>query len=109
MARVVVQSRSGNVVLAILGLVYVLAAIVILIALTTEAWNAAAIVDRAIQLSLLASAACGAAAGFAAMFEHALPPGTGQRWRRRAGRAHLYVAWPLPLLITFHVLTFYYF
>lgn len=59
MARVVVRSRSGNVVLAVLGIVYALSAIVILIALTTEAWNAAAIIDRAIQLSLLASAACG--------------------------------------------------
>ena len=59
MARVVVRSRSGNVVLAILGAVYALAATVVLAVLVGEVWNAAAVIDRAIQLSLVGSVVCG--------------------------------------------------
>jgi nitrite reductase (NADH) large subunit len=65
--------------------------------------------NAVLMLVFLATASCGTVAGFAAVFEPSLPPGVGQRLRARANRLHLYLSWPLPLLITFHVLKFYYF
>lgn len=62
-----------------------------------------------LMLTFLASGLCGAMAGLAAILEGRLPAGVGQRLRARANRLHLYLAWPLPVLITFHVLKFYYF
>jgi hypothetical protein len=59
MARVVLRSRCGNVVLAILGAIYAVGAVVALVAFAVDVWNAAAIIDRALQLGLIAAAACG--------------------------------------------------
>lgn len=59
MARVVLRSRSGSVVLAVLGALYALSAVAVLVALTIDVWNAAAIADRALLLGLVAAAGCG--------------------------------------------------
>jgi hypothetical protein len=59
MARVLVRSRSGNVVLAVLGAIYALGSIVVLVAFAVDVWNAAAITDLALQVCLAASAGCG--------------------------------------------------
>lgn len=59
MARVLVRSRSGNVMLAVLGAIYALSAIVVLVAFAVDVWNAAAITDLALQVCLAASAVCG--------------------------------------------------
>lgn len=59
MGHVVVHSRSGNIVLAVLGAVYAVGAIAASIALVVEVRDAAAITDRALQLGLVAAAACG--------------------------------------------------
>ena len=59
MARVIVRSRSGNVVLAVLGALYVLSALAALVALAVEVWNAAAFTDRALLIGLVAAAGCG--------------------------------------------------
>ncbi len=59
MARVFVRSRSGNLVLAGLGALYSVGAIAALVAFAVDVWNAAAITDRALQLGLIAAAACG--------------------------------------------------
>jgi len=59
MARVVVRSRSGNVVLAVLGALYAFSALAVLVALVVEVWNAAAIIDHAFLLGLVAAAGCG--------------------------------------------------
>ena len=65
--------------------------------------------DAALMVTFLLATTLGAVAGCIAMFGRSLPPGAGQRLQRRANRLHVYLVWPLPLLITFHVLRFYYF
>ena len=55
----VIRSRSGNVVLAALGVTYAISALVVLVWFVMDSWSAAAILDRALQLCLAASAACG--------------------------------------------------
>jgi hypothetical protein len=55
----VIRSRSGNVVLAALGVTYAVSAFVVLVWFVVDSWAAAAILDRALQLCLAASAACG--------------------------------------------------
>lgn len=59
MGRVVVHSRSGNIVLAVLGAVYAVGAIAALIAFALDVQGAAAIIDRALQFGLVVAAACG--------------------------------------------------
>jgi len=59
MASVVVRSRSGNVILAIVGAVYVLAAIVVFVGLISDAWNAATRIDRILQFGVAIAAAGG--------------------------------------------------
>lgn len=58
MARVILRSRSGNVVLAVLGAVYTVAAIATHVAFAVEVWNALGIRDLAMQLGLLGAAVC---------------------------------------------------
>lgn len=55
----VIRSRSGNVVLAALGVTYAVSALVVLIWFVVDSWAAAAVLDRALQICLAASAACG--------------------------------------------------
>jgi hypothetical protein len=59
MARVVVHSRSGNVVLAVVGAIYALSAIAAFIAFAVDVWNAAGLMDRALLIGLVIAAACG--------------------------------------------------
>jgi hypothetical protein len=59
MGRVVVHSRSGNIALAVLGVLYSVGAIVALIGFVREVQGAAAITDRALQFGLVVAAACG--------------------------------------------------
>jgi hypothetical protein len=59
MQRLVVRSRSGNVVLAVLGAVYTLGALGALVAFARDVWNAVALTDLALQVGLLGAAVCG--------------------------------------------------
>jgi hypothetical protein len=59
MQRVIVRSRSGNVVLAVLGALYTLGALWALVTLSSEVWNAVGITDLALQAGLIGAAACG--------------------------------------------------
>ena len=59
MLRVPVQSRKGNLALVVLGVVYSLGALTVLAWFAVEVHNAAAALDRLIQMSLIASAICG--------------------------------------------------
>ena len=59
MARVRVRSRSGSVVLAVIGAVYTVGATVALVAFAVDVWNAAGWTDRALQVGLIAAGACG--------------------------------------------------
>jgi nitrite reductase (NADH) large subunit len=65
--------------------------------------------DAVLMATFLLAASLGALAGFAATLERALSPGRGRWLRAQANRIHLYLVWPLPLLVLFHVLRFYYF
>jgi hypothetical protein len=59
MTRVVLRSRSGNVVLAALGAIYTVTAIAALVAFVADVWNALGLSDLALQIGLIAAAACG--------------------------------------------------
>jgi nitrite reductase (NADH) large subunit len=65
--------------------------------------------DACLMLACLASVVLGAAAALATALEARLPAGVGAVVRRRCNRLHVYAMWPLPLLLTFHVVRFYYF
>ena len=51
--RVEIRSRAGNVVVGILGVGYAVAAVVLLTVHLVQTWEAASLVDRAIQLLLV--------------------------------------------------------
>jgi hypothetical protein len=57
--RLPVRSRTGNVVLAIVGGFYALSALSILLWFIFEVWNAATMFDRALQFALAVAVACG--------------------------------------------------
>lgn len=59
MVRMSIRSKSGNVALAALGAIYALASLVVLVWFVIDVWAAAAIVDLALQVCLVASLACG--------------------------------------------------
>ena len=59
MVRVPIRSRSGNIALAVLGAIYAVTALIVLVFFVIDVWSAAAIVDRALQLCLVATVACG--------------------------------------------------
>lgn len=65
--------------------------------------------DAVLMSTFLLATLLGAVAGVAASLDGALPPGIAQKLRATTNRIHLYLAWPLPLLILFHVIRFYYF
>jgi hypothetical protein len=60
MMRLPVRSRRWNLVLAVLGSIYTVSAVVLLVWYTREVWNAEGITDRLFQIALLFSAVCGA-------------------------------------------------
>ena len=59
MTRVRVRSRSGNLMLAVLGVVYSVGALVALVAFAVDVWDAAGLTARALQIGLIAAAGCG--------------------------------------------------
>jgi hypothetical protein len=59
MVRLLMRSRTGNILLAVLGVVYAVGATIVLARFVMDVWNAASLVDIALQVCLLASAACG--------------------------------------------------
>ena len=59
MFRMVIRSKSGNLALAALGVVYAVTSLVMLLWFVMDVWTAAAMIDRALQLCLAATAVCG--------------------------------------------------
>jgi hypothetical protein len=57
--RLPVRSRSGNVVLAVVGSLYAVSALSMLVWFVLEVWGAANTFDRVLQFALAAAAACG--------------------------------------------------
>ena len=64
MFRMMIRSRSGNVALAALGVVYAVTSLVMLVWFVIDVWAAAAMIDRAIQICLAATALCGLGLAF---------------------------------------------
>jgi uncharacterized membrane protein len=59
MFRLFVRSRSGNVVVAVVGAIYAIAALSILGWYIIDTWTAANTLDHILQFALLAAGACG--------------------------------------------------
>lgn len=59
MMRLPVRSRRWNLVLAVLGSIYAVSALVLLAWFVIDVWHAGGIADRVMQLALALSAACG--------------------------------------------------
>jgi hypothetical protein len=59
MFRIHVQSRSGNVAIAVIGGIYALAALAVLTWFVIDVTGAAAMLDRLMQIGLLGAAICG--------------------------------------------------
>lgn len=57
--RVLVRSRNGNFILAVVGAIYALSAIAVLGWFIVDAWTSAAMLDHVLQIALAASAVCG--------------------------------------------------
>ena len=59
MLRVRIRSRVGNIVLGTLGVLYVIAGAVLLAWSIVQTWDAASLMDRALQIILIAAIAAG--------------------------------------------------
>ena len=59
MMRLPVRSRSGNMMLAILGGIYAVSAVIVLAFFVIDGWSAHDKVDFILQMALLVAAACG--------------------------------------------------
>ncbi len=59
MLRIPIRSRFGNVVLGVLGALYLVSATVTLVYYLVTTWGAAGLLDRLLQFSLLGSALAG--------------------------------------------------
>ncbi|HYI13447.1 MAG TPA: hypothetical protein VEK57_30665 [Thermoanaerobaculia bacterium] len=57
--RVLVRSRSGNLILAFFGAIYALSAIAVLGWFVVDVWMSGAMMDLLLQIALIAAAACG--------------------------------------------------
>jgi NADH:ubiquinone oxidoreductase subunit 6 (subunit J) len=58
--RIEIHSRWGNVALAVVGVVYLVGAVATLLYYLVTSWDASALTDRVLQLTLAASALAGA-------------------------------------------------
>ncbi len=65
--------------------------------------------DAALGISFLLMTLVGGIAGIATAVERRLPDGRGVVLRKWSGRLHLWLLWPLPVLVLFHVLKVYFF
>jgi hypothetical protein len=59
--RFFLRSRTANVVLTALGLIYTISALLVLVWLTRNVWEAATLSDELLQFGLVIAAICGAA------------------------------------------------
>jgi hypothetical protein len=57
--RLSIRSKSGNVALAVLGAVYAVTSLIVLVWFVKDVWRAAAMVDVALQVCLVAALVCG--------------------------------------------------
>ncbi len=65
--------------------------------------------NRLLMLNFLGVTVLGAVAGMLVGSAHWLPAEKSQMLRKRMSLVHILIAWPLPVLLIFHVLSVYYF
>jgi len=65
--------------------------------------------NRWLMLNFLAVTSLGGLAGFAIALTHKLNPSKVKKIRKGLSFIHILVAWPLPLLLIFHIISVYYF
>lgn len=65
--------------------------------------------DMALGITFLTMTVVGAVAGAATALERKIPNGRGVTLRKWSSRLHLWLTWPLPVLVLFHVLKVYFF
>ena len=65
--------------------------------------------NRYLLMNFLALTAAGAAAGLVLSAEKKLAMRWGKRFRSWSNWTHLLLSWPLPALLTFHIVSVYYF
>lgn len=65
--------------------------------------------NRWLLVDFLAVLALGGLSALMLAFGHKLKPASASRWRSRMTTAHIYITWPLPVLLIMHVLSVYYF
>jgi hypothetical protein len=79
--RLPVRSRSGNIVLAIMGSIYAVSALSILAWFVLESWRAADMSDRLLQLALAGAVASGTWLALRAMKNLGPPREQPRHWR----------------------------
>ena len=79
--RLPVRSRSGNIVLAVVGSIYAVSALSMLAWFVFEVWSAAKMSDRVLQLALAGAAACGIWLVFSALKNLGLRHQQQRPWR----------------------------
>ena len=57
--RIALRSRTGNIVIAVLGVAYAVSAIALLVFYVMDTWGAAGLIDRVLQLALIGAAFAG--------------------------------------------------
>ena len=65
--------------------------------------------NRWLILDFLAILSLGAAAGLVVSFSHKFKPAAAKKIRKTWSWLHILVAWPLPMLLVFHIISVYYF
>ncbi|HEV7764563.1 MAG TPA: hypothetical protein VGQ76_06140 [Thermoanaerobaculia bacterium] len=79
--RLLVRSRSGNLVLAILGGIYTVSALCVLAWFVVDMWLADGTIDRLLQFALVAAGACGVWFVVNALANLGIRPHPGQQQR----------------------------
>jgi ABC-type Mn2+/Zn2+ transport system permease subunit len=59
--RLLLRSRTANVALTALGVIYTIGALLVLVWLTRDVWEASTMADKLLQFALVIAAICGAA------------------------------------------------
>lgn len=65
--------------------------------------------NQVLIVDFLLLTAVGAITGGIASVEHRLPAAMAASWRKLSARVHLLLSWPLPALLSIHILSVYYF
>lgn len=86
-----------------------LAGLLLLILVLHTGFHIGEQLNAVLMINFLLVATIGVLVGFSFFLDKYLPRQTTNKLKSMMAKLHIYVAWPLPLLILFHILTVYYF